>query len=138
MLYLLCGFAGQGVGKHLSLLLMAGGLSQGWKCIMRCVVKRFRKCNSGPGEAFGSSHRVYFDTPPLKGYCRGTLVPRCELYQSWWLIEIAFLTRNQLIGGIMPAQSEIRENSLQRLRGRVARSRSIGTKLTPDEEQQIL
>jgi mobilization protein NikA len=38
----------------------------------------------------------------------------------------------------MPAQSEIRENSLQRLRGRVARSRSIGTKLTPDEEQQIL
>ena len=30
------------------------------------------------------------------------------------------------------------ENSLQRLRGRVARSRSIGTKLTPDEEQQIL
>jgi hypothetical protein len=38
----------------------------------------------------------------------------------------------------MPAQSEIRENSLQRLRGRVARSRSIGTKLTPDEERQIL
>ena len=35
----------------------------------------------------------------------------------------------------MPAQSETRENSLQRLRGRVARSRSIGTKLTPDEEQ---
>ena len=27
---------------------------------------------------------------------------------------------------------------MQRLRGRVARSRSIGTKLTPDEEQQIL
>ena len=38
----------------------------------------------------------------------------------------------------MPAQSETHENSLQRLRGRVARSRSIGTKLTPDEEQQIL
>ena len=38
----------------------------------------------------------------------------------------------------MPAQSEIRENSLQRLRGRVARSRSIGTKLTPEEEKQIL
>jgi hypothetical protein len=38
----------------------------------------------------------------------------------------------------MPAQSEIRESSLQRLRGRVARSRSIGTKLTPDEEHQIL
>jgi hypothetical protein len=38
----------------------------------------------------------------------------------------------------MPAQGETRENSLHRLRGRVARSRSIGTKLTPDEEQQIL
>ena len=38
----------------------------------------------------------------------------------------------------MPAQSEMRQNSLQRLRGRVVRSRSIGTKLTPAEEQQIL
>jgi hypothetical protein len=38
----------------------------------------------------------------------------------------------------VPAQTEIRENSLQRLRGRVARSRSIGTKLTPEEEKQIL
>ena len=38
----------------------------------------------------------------------------------------------------MPVQSETCENSLKRLRGRVARSRSIGTKLTPDEEQQIL
>ena len=38
----------------------------------------------------------------------------------------------------MAVQSETRENSLQRLRGRVARSRSIGTKLTPDEDQQIL
>jgi hypothetical protein len=38
----------------------------------------------------------------------------------------------------MPAKSETRESGLQRLRGRVARSRSIGTKLTPEEEQQIL
>lgn len=30
------------------------------------------------------------------------------------------------------------EKNLRRLRGRVARSRSIGTKLTPDEERQIL
>ena len=30
---------------------------------------------------FGASHRLYLDTPPLKGYCRGTLVPRCELDQ---------------------------------------------------------
>jgi hypothetical protein len=38
----------------------------------------------------------------------------------------------------MHVQTEGRETTLQRLRGRVARSRSIGTKLTPDEERQIL
>jgi hypothetical protein len=38
----------------------------------------------------------------------------------------------------MPVQTEISDGNLRRLRGRVARSRSIGTKLTPDEEQQIL
>jgi hypothetical protein len=38
----------------------------------------------------------------------------------------------------MPIQTEERETNLRRLRGRVARSRSIGTKLTPDEERQIL
>jgi hypothetical protein len=38
----------------------------------------------------------------------------------------------------MGEQGEKRQNNLQRLRGRVARSRSIGTKLTPDEERQIL
>jgi hypothetical protein len=38
----------------------------------------------------------------------------------------------------MPIQTEEREANLRRLRGRVARSRSIGTKLTPDEERQIL
>jgi hypothetical protein len=38
----------------------------------------------------------------------------------------------------MPIQTEKREKNLRRLRGRVARSRSIGTKLTPDEEGQIL
>ncbi len=38
----------------------------------------------------------------------------------------------------MPIQTEEREKNLRRLRGRVARSRSIGTKLTPDEERQIL
>jgi hypothetical protein len=38
----------------------------------------------------------------------------------------------------MAAQSITQENSIQRLRGRVARSRSIGTKLTPVEEQHIL
>jgi hypothetical protein len=38
----------------------------------------------------------------------------------------------------MAGQGEKRQNNLQRLRGRVARSRSIGTKVTPDEELLIL
>lgn len=38
----------------------------------------------------------------------------------------------------MPLQTEMSDGNLRRLRGRVARSRSIGTKLTPDEERQIL
>ena len=38
----------------------------------------------------------------------------------------------------MPEQAEKGEKNLRRLRGRLARSRSIGTKLTPDEEHQIL
>ena len=38
----------------------------------------------------------------------------------------------------MPEQAEKSEKSLRRLRGRMARSQSIGTKLTPDEERQIL
>ena len=38
----------------------------------------------------------------------------------------------------MPIETGKGENNLRRLRGRVARSRSIGTKVTPDEEHQIL
>ena len=38
----------------------------------------------------------------------------------------------------MPIRTENHEANLRRLRGRVARSRSIGTKLTPEEERQIL
>ena len=38
----------------------------------------------------------------------------------------------------MPEQGEKGEKNLRRLRGRMARSQSIGTKLTPDEERQIL
>ena len=38
----------------------------------------------------------------------------------------------------MRAQDHTLEPSPPRLRGRVARSRSIGTKLTPDEEKRIL
>ena len=34
---------------------------------MWCVVNPFPRCSSCPVEAFGASHRVYFDTPPLKG-----------------------------------------------------------------------
>ena len=62
------------MGKHLNLLPMAGGPSQGWRCVMRCAVNPFRRRNSCPVEAIGASHRVYFDTPPLKGNCRDTLV----------------------------------------------------------------
>ena len=38
----------------------------------------------------------------------------------------------------MPEQAQKDEKNLRRLRGRMARSQSIGTKLTPDEERQIL
>ena len=38
----------------------------------------------------------------------------------------------------MPQQAEKSEKNLRRLRGRMARSQSVGTKLTPDEERQIL
>jgi hypothetical protein len=38
----------------------------------------------------------------------------------------------------MAAHTEQRDSDSRRLRGRVARSRSIGTKLTPAEEKQIL
>ena len=36
----------------------------------------------------GASHRMNCDTPPLKGYCQGTLVTRCERYQTSDLNEI--------------------------------------------------
>ena len=38
----------------------------------------------------------------------------------------------------MSLQTEKCDNSLRRLRGRAARSRSVGTKVTPDEERRIL
>ena len=38
----------------------------------------------------------------------------------------------------MPIKPKNMKQICRRLRGRVARSRSIGTKLTPDEERQIL
>ena len=38
----------------------------------------------------------------------------------------------------MPIITENHKANLRRLRGRVARSRSIGTKLTPEEDRQIL
>ena len=38
----------------------------------------------------------------------------------------------------MPEQTEKSEKNLRRLRGRMARSQSIGTKVTPDEERQVL
>lgn len=38
----------------------------------------------------------------------------------------------------MPINSDLNGNHPQRLKGRAARTRSIGTKLTPDEEKEIL
>ena len=38
----------------------------------------------------------------------------------------------------MATQNQLTQSSPPRLRGRVARSRSIGTKLTPEEERRIL
>jgi hypothetical protein len=38
----------------------------------------------------------------------------------------------------MPVNSALDGNRPQRLKGRAARTRSIGTKLTPDEEEEIL
>jgi hypothetical protein len=38
----------------------------------------------------------------------------------------------------MPIKSVLDGNHAQRLKGRAARTRSIGTKLTPDEEKEIL
>ena len=61
---------------------------------MRSVVKPLPRIDSYPEVLFGASHRVYLDTPPLKGYWRGTLVPRCELIQPANVSAIAFLTRN--------------------------------------------
>ena len=105
---------------------------------MGCVVNPFPRRNSCPVEAFGASHRVYLDTPPLKGYWRGTLVPRCELDQSSTVSEIGFLTRNRSFGGVMEVHNHGPEGGPPRLRGRLARFRSIGTKLTPVEEKRIL
>jgi hypothetical protein len=54
------------------------------------------------------------------------------------LTNFTFLARNQSKGAHVPVQGEKGEKNLRRLRGRVARSQSIGTKLTPNEERQIL
>jgi hypothetical protein len=62
---------------------------------MLSVAKPLPRIDSYPEVLFGASHRVYLDTPPLKGYWRGTLVPRCELVQPANVSAIAFLTRNQ-------------------------------------------
>jgi hypothetical protein len=62
---------------------------------MRSVATQLPRIDSYPEVLFGASHRVYFDTPPLKGYWRGTLVPRCELIQPANVSAIAFLTRSQ-------------------------------------------
>ena len=61
---------------QLSLLPMAGGPLQGWRCAMRSVARPLPRIDSYPEVLFGASHRVYLDTPPLVGRCRDTLVSR--------------------------------------------------------------
>ena len=46
-----------------------------------------RRSNPGWSDD-GAAHRMNCDTPPLKRYCQGTLVPRCEPYQTSDLNEI--------------------------------------------------
>jgi len=41
-----------------------------------------RRSIPGWSDDDGASHRMNCDTPPLKGYCQGTLVPRCERHQT--------------------------------------------------------
>src|SRR5450631_3378381 len=70
MLLPLCGFAGVGMEKLWSLLRRAGGAVQGWRSVMPSVASQLRRRNSYPKSPFGAAHRVYLDTPPLRGRCR--------------------------------------------------------------------
>jgi hypothetical protein len=95
--------------------------------------------HSNPGWSDdGASHRMIGDTPPLKGYCQGTYVPRCERYKTSDFNKIRVPYQELVKRNFMAGQDEKRENNSRRLKGRMARSQSIGTKLTPDEERQIL
>ena len=51
--------------------------------------------HSGISIPFGAAHRVNFDTPPLKGYCQGTLVPCCEPDDSPEFTKMWFLVSNR-------------------------------------------
>jgi hypothetical protein len=62
------------------------------------MVRALAANHSGVSIPFGAAHRVYFDTPPLKGCFRGTLVPRCELRQIPSVTRFPFLIRNRLQG----------------------------------------
>jgi hypothetical protein len=42
----------------------------------------------GASIPFGASHRVYFDTPPLKGSCMATLVAIWRLIENESLREV--------------------------------------------------
>jgi hypothetical protein len=42
---------------------------------MMCVASLLRRRNQWPKSPFGAAHRLYLDTPPLKGNCLGSLEP---------------------------------------------------------------
>jgi hypothetical protein len=50
----------------------------------------------GASIPFGAAHRVYFDTPPLKGCCKGTWVPAGEPLLNLPSGSLKFLQSNPL------------------------------------------
>ena len=90
---------------------------------------------------FGAAHRLNLDTPPLKGYCRGTLVPRCELDRiHTTLRDFAFLTRNRSFGGIWRTQNQVIEqkSSSTAAGTMVARSAASGQSSRRTRNRRIL
>jgi len=56
------------------------------------VVRARAASRSSTSIPFGASHRLYFDTPPLKGNCPDTLVSQWiplktqDVYKTWYLV----------------------------------------------------
>ena len=61
---------------------------QGWRSAMLFVASQLRRRNSYPKSPFGAAHRVYLDTPPLRGRCSAL---RGALERFVWNQQFAFL-----------------------------------------------